>query len=85
MILKVFTNGDGPIEREALEIGARLESEKATVEYIDLNSEESTLQSQLYDIYSSPSLVVTQDDGKFVECWRGEVPIESEIKNFMRL
>lgn len=85
MILKIFTKSDESIERDAIELGQKLENEKNNVQYFDLNDDESYLQAEIYDIYSTPALVVTQDDGRLVEAWQGEVPLESELKNFMRI
>lgn len=79
----IFTKEDGPEQREALELGARLESEKYEVTYIDGDAESAIAEIELYDIYSYPTFLVIRDDGTEVECWRGVTPIAGDIKNFL--
>lgn len=84
MKLRVYTNSDSSIEREALELSNRVENAGFEVERFDLNDDESRLSAEIYDLYTSPCLVVTQDDGKLIEVWQGNVPTESELFNFLR-
>jgi hypothetical protein len=79
----IFTKEDGPEQREALEFGARLESENYQVRYIDADEESATSDIELYDVYSYPTFVVIRDDGSEVESWRGVTPIAGDIKNFL--
>lgn len=84
MILKVFTKDDSPENREAIALGKAMEEEGYAVEYVDLGDEAAGQTAELYDIYSSPVLAVTQEDGRLVEIWR-EGATASDIKNFLRL
>jgi hypothetical protein len=84
MKLTVFTKGDGPEIREAIETANRIAEEGFTVEFIDLDEDEGGQTVEIYDIYTTPAFAVSQDDGKLVEIWRGETPTDSEIKNFLR-
>jgi hypothetical protein len=84
MLVKVFTKDDGPESRQARELGIKLETEGYDVEYYDADDQKSTADLELFDVYSFPTFVVTENDGMEVECWRGTVPLESDIKMFLQ-
>jgi hypothetical protein len=83
MIVKVFIRGDGPEMREAIDFGKRLEDEDYDIEYFDADDEKSASQVDLYDIYSYPSFVVAREDGQEIECFRGQMPLESDVKIYL--
>jgi hypothetical protein len=83
MLVKIFTQGDGPEMREALDFGKRLEEEDYIVEYYDESDEKVSPQLELYDIYSYPTFVVAREDGQVIECWRVQIPLASDIKMFL--
>lgn len=83
MILKVFTRGDYLAEREVIEMGKKLEEDKYCVEYYDLDDADTNQLCEIYDIYSSPAIVITQEDGRIVEKWQTQMPRVGEIKNLM--
>lgn len=85
MVVKIFTQDDTVEVREALEFGKKLEEEGYTVEYFDADQPDAIAQMELYDIYSYPSFVVAKDDGSEIECWRGTVPLASDIKMFLQM
>lgn len=84
MILKIFTKEDAPEMRRAKEIGENIEGEGHVVEYFEADQPNTVSQAQLYDIYSYPSFVVTAEDGTVIETWRGEPPLESDLKFFLK-
>lgn len=83
MVLKIFTKEDGPETRAAKELGKEFEERDFTVEYYDSEDEVCTNQLELYDLYSFPSFVVARDDGTEIECWRGKVPLFSDVLGFL--
>lgn len=85
MLVKIFTKEDAPEMREALELGKRLEDEGYSVEYLDGDDSKSEQLIALYDVYSYPTFVVVRDDGTEYECWRGKLPLESDIKQFLNV
>ena len=85
MLLKVFTKDDGPETREAKEFGERISDEGYEVEYFDLDDFETDQAKEIYDITTSPAILVVTDDGKLIEIWQGSLPTESETLNLMRL
>jgi len=84
MKVLVFTKGDGPEMRDAKERGAELEEERLEVEYYDTESPDGVSKAELYDIYSTPSFVVSRDDGSMVQIWRGSVPPKSDVEHEAR-
>lgn len=83
MVLKIFTKEDGPEMREAKELGARLEELGYEIEYLDADDPNSVGQIELYDTYSYPAFVVARDNGSPMQTWRGEKPLESDLKQFL--
>lgn len=83
MVLKIFTKEDGPESRNAKELGEKLQGEGYRVEFLDADNEESVQLVELYDLYSFPTFLVTKEDGTQIEIWRGQVPLESDVKMFL--
>lgn len=83
MVVKIFTREDAPEMRQAKEFGEKLEELDFDVEYLDADDNDSTGQIDLYDVYSYPTFVVATDDGAEIECWRGKIPMENDIKQFL--
>lgn len=69
--------------REAKELGGRLEELDYDVEYYDGDDGDVIGQIELYDIYNYPAFVVARDDGSPLQVWRGEKPLESDLKQFL--
>lgn len=84
MKVLVFTKGDGPEMRQALERGKELEEGRIEVEYYDTEEPDGVSKAQLYDIYSTPSFLVTRDDGALTRMWRGMVPPRSDLEHDAR-
>lgn len=85
MKLKIFINEENPLAQQAKSLGEKLIKEGYDVEYINPDSAEATAQIEVYDIYSYPSFLVTNDDGSEIECWRGTIPLESDLKMFLNI
>jgi len=83
MILKIFTKEDGPEMREAKELGARLEDLGYEIEYFDCDDANVVGQIELYDVFNYPAFVVARDDGGPMQTWGGEIPLESDLKQFL--
>lgn len=84
MKLTVITNGDGPEMRDALEFAEAMASEKYEVETIDWDDAAAVSLASLYDIFSTPAYIVTENDGRLIEMWQGEnIPLKSDIKHLL--
>lgn len=84
MKVKIFTKDDYPETRQSKELGAKLEKEDFEIEYLDADDQHITDQIDLYDIYSYPTFIVVTDEGTEIQCWRGQIPLESDIKMFLQ-
>ena len=74
MKLKIFTKTDCPNCPVAKEVGKQLESKGANIEWFDLDNEDGLSESVYFDVLSTPSLIVTDEDDNEVKGWRGDVP-----------
>ena len=83
MILKVFATEEDFENDYLIEIIERAEEEGYTVEKLDTDSEEAHLQTELYNIYVSPSFVVAGVDGTEIESWRGRIPPLGDVMEFL--
>jgi hypothetical protein len=83
MLVKIFTKDDFAETRDAKELGARLEADGFEVEYLDADDQHITDQIDIYDVYSYPTFLLVEEDGFQIECWRGQTPLESDIKLFL--
>ena len=81
MKLKVFTKTDCPKCPIAKELGQKIEKEGKTVEWFDLDQEEGLTEAVYFDVLSTPSLIVTDEDDEVIKAWRGEVPQYKEVQN----
>lgn len=84
MILKIYIQEGKSESERALEIADELEEERFTVERLDFDQPEAHLTANIYDILETPSFVVTQDDGREIKSWKGEIPPISDIKIYLR-
>ena len=80
MKVTILTQDDGPESREALDLGNRLQAEDYPVITLDWEDEEARSLADLYDIYSAPAVLVTTDNGVYLELWQGDVPTMSDVK-----
>lgn len=83
MVLKIFTKGESLETRSALELGENLEKMGNKVEYFDADQAETIQLLEIYDIYSFPTFLVTQEDGKLVAEWKGATPLEADVKSYL--
>lgn len=83
MKLMVFFQGETPEMRYAKEKAQDLETEGYSVEYFNWDDELTPAKAELYSIYQTPTYILTQDDGKLIQLWQGNLPPISEVKNLM--
>ena len=82
MKIRLFIQGDAPEMRDIQEVVDRIkESSDIEVETLDIETREGKEVAEVYDIYATPSLLVTTDDGAVINSWIGKVPAEFELKN----
>lgn len=81
MKVLIFTKGDDPEMRNAQDLGKEIEDQRIEVEYLDTEDPDGSIKAELYDIYSTPSFVVTRDDGSIAQMWRGTIPPRSDLEH----
>ena len=53
------------------------------VTVIDPDTEAGSASAVLYDILSFPGLVVTSNDGRYIQGWSGGLPLMDELMGYM--
>ena len=79
MKIKIFWQKNCLHCSEAKNIGKQLEKE-AAVQYFDIDTVDGLAEASYYDIASTPSMVVLDDDDKEIKTWRGKTPRLEEIR-----
>jgi len=60
-----------------------LQRDNYDVVSIDTEEVDGIAKAEIYDIYSTPSVVVTTNEGLFIQGWKGEIPPLSEVKYYL--
>jgi len=76
-IIKIFTQPLCPACPPAKELGERLK-ESVKIEYFDVSTPDGLAEARLYNIMSTPTLVLVEDN-KEIQTWIG-TPREEEVK-----
>ena len=87
MIVKLFVKNDCPRCPAAKKVIEELEKEKikeVVVERFDAEEVEGMAEAAYYMVMATPTIVVTDNDGKEVKSWRGGVPKLEELKKVGR-
>ncbi len=80
MKVSILTRDESPESREATRLGEDLSAEGYLVTQLEWEAEDSQGLIELYDIYSAPAVLVTTDNGVYIELWQGSVPALSEVR-----
>lgn len=83
MILKIFKNEEADVGEDIIEFTNSLQEEGFNIESNNLNDDETNSQAEIYQIFNSPSFVVTDDNGQEITSWRGIIPPLDEIKHYL--
>jgi len=87
MIIKLFVKKDCPRCPMAKKVVGELEKEKikeVVVERFDAEEVEGMAEAAYYTVMATPTIVVTDNDGKEVKSWRGETPTLLALKNGLK-
>jgi glutaredoxin len=85
MKLKIFTKAECPNCPAAKKIGKQLETKGAKIEWFDLDEEEGLSEAAYFDVLSTPSFIITDDDESEIKAWRGDVPVINEIQKELKI
>ena len=85
MKILIFWKDDCPNCPPAKELGKKLSDESNEVIYYNTQDPDGLTESILYDVMSTPSILLCDDEGKEIDGWRGDVPsydqVAGSIKN----
>jgi len=79
MKIKIFWQKNCPNCPEVKNLGKQLEKE-ITVQYFDVDTVDGLAEASYYNILSTPSMVIVDNDESEIKIWRGETPHLEEIR-----
>lgn len=79
MKIKIFWQKNCPKCPEAKNIGKQLEKE-ITVQYFEVDTVDGLAEASYYNILSTPSMVIVDNDENEIKIWRGKTPHLEEIR-----
>jgi thioredoxin-related protein len=74
MKLKLFWRNDCRKCIPAKAICAQLEGDGFAVEYFDIDTVEGMAEAAFYQVASTPTAIVVDEEGKEMTSWRGDFP-----------
>lgn len=84
MLVKIFTQAQCSNCPPAKELGKKLEREGVKIDWQDTSTIDGLTEAQFYSVLSTPTIVITDDEGGEIKSWRGETPAIKEIKKFLK-
>lgn len=80
MLVKIFWKEDCPNCPPVKALGKNLEQDEGLdVIYYNTNEPDGLAESVMYDVMSTPSVIVCNDKGEEIKGWRGSVPVVGDI------
>lgn len=81
MLVKIFWKEQCPNCPPAKALGKKLELEEGMdVMYCNIGEPEGLSESVIYDVLSTPSVIVCDEEGDEIKGWRGITPTVDDIK-----
>ena len=84
MKIKIFWQKNCPNCPEVKNIGKVLEKE-VTIQYFDVNTVDGLTEACLYNILSTPSIVIIDNCENEIKIWRGKTPRLEEIREVISI
>lgn len=84
MVVKIFWQAKCPYCPSAKKLGKKLKDEGVKVEFHDVRSVDGLAEAAYFNVMSTPSLIVINEENKEVAGWRGKVPTVKEIKEILK-
>ncbi len=79
MKMKIFWQKNCPHCPEAKNIGKQLEKE-TTIQYFEIETIDGLAEASYYDIASTPSIAILDNNDNEIKIWRGKTPRLEEIR-----
>ena len=83
MKLKIFWQEGCPRCPAAKRLGEELEEEGVEVLYYDVKSLEGLTEASFYSVFSTPGIIIVNNEDEEVAGWRGEVPSKEDIYRYL--
>jgi thiol-disulfide isomerase/thioredoxin len=83
MKLKIFWQEGCPRCPAAKRLGKELEEEGVEVLYYDVKSLEGLTEASFYSVFSTPGIIIVNNEDEEVAGWRGEVPAKEDIYRYL--
>lgn len=89
MILKIFLQPNCPKCPEAKKLGKEIKKQSVfegelKVKYFDTLTVDGLAEASFYSVMAAPSLILSDEQGKEIKGWRGDVPTPKEIIALLR-
>jgi hypothetical protein len=81
--IKIFTKAKCPRCPAIKEIGRELKKEGLSVLNYDLDTIDGLAEASFYNILSTPSIVIEDEEEREVMSWKGVVPTLQEVKQHL--
>jgi hypothetical protein len=81
--IKIFTQAKCPKCPAAKEIGMALQKEGMPVLNYDLDTIDGLAEASFYSIFSTPSIIIEDEEEREVISWRGVIPTLQVVKQFL--
>lgn len=66
-------------ERAVLDFQRELVRAQVVTKLVNVDSREGSAMARLYDIVRYPGVLITEDDGRILKSWQGELPTVSDV------
>ena len=81
--VKIFTKAKCPKCPAAKEMAKTLKSEGVRVLNYDLDTIDGLAEASFYSVFSTPSIIIEDEEEKEMASWRGIVPTVQEVKEHL--
>ncbi len=80
MIVKAIYAENPSDNRELELLIGEVRADGENVAEFHWGEEDTNDLAKIYDIYQAPALLITKDDGVYVELWQGSLPTAGEVR-----
>lgn len=85
MMVKIFWQEKCPSCPQAKALGKKLElDEGMDITYYNIKEADGLSEAIMYDLMSTPSVIICEDNGDEIKGFRGNVPSVNDIKSLIK-
>ncbi|MEI8072684.1 MAG: hypothetical protein WCH00_01160 [Candidatus Saccharibacteria bacterium] len=82
MKVLAITNSELPIDESLDLLLNQLQERQVEYSLVDYNDPVQKSTLEVYDILTTPALLITQDDGSVIQLWQGPMPTVDLVINY---